>query len=181
MKKNQIIVVEGFHDESRIKSVYPNVECIVTNGSEISEETLSLIYRASLINDVVLFLDPDTPGKKITNKILETKGIYKFAYISSEKAKNTQNTKVGVEHASTEDIKSSLENLISLEYNNNKICRNDLSIRKIINSKNSSKIRMYLCQKLNIPFSNGKTLLKYLNMLDIDLERIDNILYEFKY
>ncbi|MDY0138440.1 MAG: toprim domain-containing protein [Candidatus Izemoplasmatales bacterium] len=94
MKKNQIIVVEGFHDESRIKSVYPNVECIVTNGSEISEETLSLIYRASLINDVVLFLDPDTPGKKITNKILETKGIYKFAYISSEKAKNTQNTRL---------------------------------------------------------------------------------------
>ena len=38
-----IIVVEGYHDEARIKSVFKDANCIVTNGSEISKETIDLI------------------------------------------------------------------------------------------------------------------------------------------
>ena len=38
-----IIIVEGVHDEIKIKSVYPTAECIITNGSEISKETIKLI------------------------------------------------------------------------------------------------------------------------------------------
>ena len=71
---NQVVVVEGKHDEQKIKSIFPDVECIVTGGSSISEETLNLIYQTSLKKEVILFLDPDFPGKQITNKILETKG-----------------------------------------------------------------------------------------------------------
>ena len=51
---NQVIVVEGKHDEQKIKSIYPNLECIVTNGSEISKETLNLIYQTSLVRDVII-------------------------------------------------------------------------------------------------------------------------------
>ena len=44
MRYNQVIVVEGSHDEQKLKSIYPEIDCIVTNGSEISTETLNLIY-----------------------------------------------------------------------------------------------------------------------------------------
>ncbi|MFA7076682.1 MAG: toprim domain-containing protein, partial [Candidatus Izemoplasmatales bacterium] len=88
MKYNQVIVVEGYHDEQKIKGIFPEIECIITNGSEISQETLNLIYKTSLIKEVVLFLDPDYPGKRITNRIIETNGNYKFAYINKEKALN---------------------------------------------------------------------------------------------
>ena len=40
---DDIIVVEGLHDEIRIKSVYPNANVVITNGSEVSKETIDLL------------------------------------------------------------------------------------------------------------------------------------------
>jgi ribonuclease M5 len=180
MNYKQVIVVEGTHDEQKIKSIYPNIDCIVTNGSEISTETLNLIYQTSLIRDVILFLDPDFPGKKITNEILNTKGNFKIAYINKMKALNKTNTKVGIEHCNREDIIFALNNLISLDYTRDSITRLDLLRRGFISSENSANKRSILCEKLNIPYVNGKALLRNLNMLGIKLERIDEIIDEFK-
>lgn len=170
---NQVIVVEGKHDEQKIKSVYPNVECIITNGSEISNETLNLIYQTSLVRDVILFLDPDYPGKKITQKILDTKGNYKIAFLNKQKAISKNKKKVGIEHASKEDIKDSLEKYFEIDDTRNVITKEDLIKRKLVNYNNSKTLREKLCKSLNIPLCNGKTLLKYLNILNISLERID--------
>lgn len=180
MKFNQVIVVEGFHDEQKIKSIFPEVECIVTNGSEISDETLNLIYETSLVKEVILFLDPDYPGKQITNKILSTKGNYKLAYINKEKAISKNGKKVGIEHATKEDIEASLYSLMSIDENLHKINRKDLFNRGLIDTFKSYELRTFLCGKLNIPKANGKTLLKYLNILNIEIERIDEIINEFK-
>jgi len=180
MMYKQVIVVEGYHDEQKIKSIYPEINCIVTNGSEISSETLNLIYETSLKKEVILFLDPDFPGKQITNKILETKGNYKLAYISKNKARNENNTKIGVEHANKEDIKESLDSLISVDFESINISRIELLHRGLISNKNSAKLRSFLCEKLNIPFANRKTLLKYLNILNMKIERVDDIINEFK-
>lgn len=173
---NQVIVVEGKHDEQKIKSVYPNVECIITNGSEISEETLNLIYQTSLVREVILFLDPDFPGKKITQKILDTKGNFKIAFLNKQKAISKNKKKVGIEHASKEDIKKSLESYFNIDKNSKTIAKEDLLARKLINYKDSKTKREKLCKSLNIPVCNGKTLLKYLNILNINLERIDKSL-----
>lgn len=180
MMYKQVIVVEGYHDEQKIKSIYPHMDCIVTNGSEISLETLNLIYETSFKKEVILFLDPDFPGKQITNKILATKGNYKLAYINKDKARNDNNTKIGVEHANKADIKESLDKLLSIDFKSINITRKELWQRGIINNINSAKLRSFLCDKLNIPFANGKTLLKYLNMLNVKIERIDDLIYEFK-
>lgn len=174
----QIIVLEGYHDQQKLKSIYPEIECVITNGSEISEETLNLIYQLSLKHEVVLFLDPDYPGKRITQKIIDTGGNYKLAYINKEKAINKNNTKVGIEHANNKDIIEALENLLTIDYSSSLISKNMLMDRKLINSKNSSSNRMKVCKALNIPYGNGKTFLKYLNLLKINIERIDEILYE---
>ncbi|MFW5794086.1 MAG: toprim domain-containing protein, partial [Bacillota bacterium] len=86
MNNQQIIVVEGVHDQARIKNIYPRISCITTNGSEISEKKLNLIFQLSKNNEVILFLDTDTPGKKIMHKILATNGNYSICYINKAKA-----------------------------------------------------------------------------------------------
>jgi ribonuclease M5 len=173
---NQVIVVEGKHDEQKIKSIYPDIECIITNGSEISDKTLSLIYQTSLVRDVILFMDPDFPGKKITQNILDTGGNYKIAFINKQLAISKNKKKVGIEHATEENIKKSLSSYFTISESKNKAEPNDLIVRDLINKPGSKVKREFLCKSLNIPFSNGKKLLKYINILNISLERIDQII-----
>ncbi len=174
---NQVIVVEGKHDEQKIKSIYPEVDCIVTNGSEISDATLNLIVETSKKRDVILFLDPDFPGKKITKKILDTNGDFKIAFIDKNKAKSKNDKKVGIEHADTDDIKRSLENFFEIQRDGqDEIKIQDLYIRRLINHKSSRKLRKNVCKSLNIPVFNGKAFLKYLNILGIDIKKIDEVL-----
>jgi len=175
-KFKQVIVVEGYHDKQKINDIFPSIQCIVTNGSSISKETLNLIYKTSLIKEVIIFLDPDYPGKQITNKILNTRGNYKIAYIQKEKAISSNGKKVGVEHASREDVISSLNMIKKVNYTFDSITYSDLLKRGLINKSKAKNLRDKLCKTLNIPFSNGKTLLKTLNMLEISLERIDEII-----
>lgn len=180
MMYNQIIVVEGKHDEQKIKSVYPEVECIVTNGSEISDEILNVIYQASLQREVIIFMDPDFPGKQITNKILQTNGNYSIAYINKEKAISKNFKKVGVEHAKKEDIIDSLQKYFTIKKDSKQINTHDLMVRNLVNHSQSRFLRETLCKKLNIPIFNGKALVKHLNLLNISLERIDAIIGQNK-
>lgn len=177
MKRNQqVIVVEGHHDQQKINEVFPSLYCIVTNGSAISDETLNLIYETSLSNEVILFLDPDYPGKQITNKILATGGKYKIAYLQKDKAISSNGKKVGIEHATKQDILAALDMVKEIDYKNDEILQSDLISRGLIYKKGSKLLRYNLCKSLNIPVSNSKTLLKTLNMLHIGLERIDEII-----
>lgn len=175
---NQVIVVEGKHDEQKLKSIYPNVETIITNGSEISEETLHLIYQTSLVREVILFMDPDYPGKQITDKIIATKGNYKIAYLNKKDAISKNEKKVGIEHASEESIRNSLDNLFTIVTDKKTITYFDLYNRGLLSKIGSKSRREKLCKSLKIGLFNGKALLKHLNMLNISLERIDNIVYE---
>lgn len=174
--KKQVIVVEGEHDRIKIHRVFPDIDVIITNGSEISEETLSLIYQTSLIHDVILFLDPDYPGKQITHKILSTQGHFSMAYIDKSKAISANQKKVGIEHASDDDIYKALKNKVKLTKSRDLWTMNDLIIRGLAHSQGSQLLRKKICKSINIPLSNAKTLLKFLNMLEVSMERIDEIL-----
>ena len=51
---NSVIVVEGIHDEMKIKSVYPDANVVITNGREISDKTIDLIKTLSLNNEIII-------------------------------------------------------------------------------------------------------------------------------
>ena len=51
-----IIVVEGLHDEIKIKSVYPNANVIITNGSEISDDTIKLLKELAKTHQIIIYL-----------------------------------------------------------------------------------------------------------------------------
>jgi len=178
MNTSTVVVVEGYHDQIKINQVFPDVEVIVTNGSEISKETLNLIYQLSFSHEVVLFLDPDYPGKRILNKILETGGQFSIANLQKEKAISKNKRKVGIEHAKKEDIFEALNKKISIQKNRNQITLSDLMKRGLANHPQAGVLRKKICQVLNLPFSNAKTFLKYVNLLNISLERMDEIIDE---
>ncbi len=176
MNREQIIVVEGKHDEQKLHSIFPGIRCIVTNGSSISKETLHLIEETSKQYDVILFLDPDYPGKQITNKILETGGNYHIAFMPKSEAISSNGKKVGIEHASKESIQKSLSMIHQISNNEVTISTVDLMNRGLANSGLAKQNRDQLCKELNFPPMNAKALCKTLNMLRIPLERIDDII-----
>ncbi len=109
------VVVEGKSDTAKLKSIIPSIKTIETNGSEISKETLELIKKVNENEVVIVFTDPDGPGKKIRQKIIEAVPSCKHAF--AIKQNSIKNGKVGVAEASREEIIRSLESFI--EFKNN--------------------------------------------------------------
>lgn len=172
----EIVVVEGVHDMQKLQSVFPGIECIVTGGSEIPCQTIDMISAASEKRGVILFMDPDYPGRQITNKILARVLKCKIAFISARHAKSKNQKKVGIEHAASEEIIKSLEHLFTIEKNTSeKITRIDLSARGLIGGKDAANRRHKVTESLNLPPCNGKTFLKLANMFGITRQMIDEV------
>ena len=175
MKYNEIVVVEGMHDLERLKRIYPEMDILITNGSEI-EENLPTIIEASKKRDIILFLDPDYPGERI-RKILQSHiPNAKNAFLKKDLAISKNRKKVGIEHAKKEDIILALGNVLSPSENTNSITYLDLYELGLFGNENSSKLRDYVCEELNIGHTNGKTFLKRINMFGITVEQLENVL-----
>ncbi len=84
MDIKEIIVVEGKDDTTAIKRSV-NADTIETNGSAISAECLQRIQHAQDVRGVIVFTDPDYPGRRIRAIIEErVKGI-KHAFLPKKK------------------------------------------------------------------------------------------------
>lgn len=165
-----VVVVEGKNDANKIKSIFPNVNIIITNGSEINKQTIDDIYKASLNDEVVLCLDPDGPGEKIRRKILEKVTNVNQVFAIKSKAISKNKKKVGIEHMSKEDILLMFSD-IKINKNTNNISYIELYELGFMTSKQK---RIKLCEKLGISYCNGKQLVKRLNMFGITMEEIIN-------
>ena len=163
-----VIVVEGKNDANKIKSIFDAVDVITTNGSEINNQTINDIYKASLKTEVVLCLDPDGPGEKIRKKIIEKVPNVHQVFAQKKAAISKNKKKIGIEHMSKEDILTMFKD-IKYTKRNGTITYMDLFELGYMNSREK---REELCKKLNITYSNGKQLLKRLNMFGITLEEI---------
>ena len=109
MKIKETIVVEGYHDkQALLKIVEANI--LVTQGSYLSEKTLKVIEEAHKENGVIVFTDPDTPGKKIRQMIQDRIPDVKHVHLMQKDARDKH--KVGVEHASKDVLIKELENVI---------------------------------------------------------------------
>lgn len=175
---NQVIVVEGTHDESRIKEVYKDASCIITNGSEISEETLRMIKEAALHYQIVIFTDPDSPGERIRTRVTEIVPNALHAFIKKNKCISNNRKKVGVEHATHEDIRESLENLLTPCEMKAAITLNDLISLGLAGTASSANKRNAIADKLNIGKPNAKTFAKRVSLFGISLETLKKMVGE---
>lgn len=174
MKKiKEVIVVEGAHDAALINQ-YVEADTIITNGSAISSETLALIKKINKTKGVIVFLDPDFPGEKIRKTIMEAVPSACHAYLEKDKAISKNKQKVGVEHASKEDILQALDNCVHYEQSN----EISLSYKEYLSLGlvGNKSLRDKVTQKLKIAPCNAKTLFKRLNMLNLTYQDIIKII-----
>lgn len=175
MKFKEVVIVEGLHDLERLKSIYPDIDVLITNGSEI-DKYLPTIIEASKKRDIILFLDPDYPGERIRKKIQSVIPNAKHAFLKKNLAISKNHKKVGIEHAKKEDIIEALEHVLEPIESSDEITYLELYDLGLFGNENSAKLRDEVCLKLNIGHTNGKTFLKRINMFNISLETIKNAL-----
>lgn len=175
---NEVLVVEGKNDKARILALFPDLEVITTNGSEISEETLDMIEELSKTHKIILFLDPDYPGERIRNIILNRVPNCDNVYINKKLAIDEKKHKVGVEHASDKDLMEALEHRITFGEKTNNFTTIDMYELGLLGSVDSVEKRKYLASYLHIGEPNGKSLLKRLNFIQISIKKVREILNE---
>ena len=174
---NEIVVVEGEHDKARLLSIYPDLEVIITNGSEVSQQTIDLLKELSKTNKIILFLDPDYPGERIRHILENNIDNIAHAFLDKKKAISHNRKKVGIEHAEKEDIINSLNNLLTNKNEIGSLKMNDLYELGLVGLASSKEKRELLATKYPIGHTNGKTLLKRLNYLNITKKELEDILY----
>lgn len=173
MEIKETIIVEGKNDAVRLKGMM-DVNIITTDGTHLSKDKISLIKEAQQKCGVIIFTDPDYPGYMIRERINTSIPGCKNAFITSDKAR--YKGKVGIEHATKEEITNALANLVTYHVSESKISYENLRSLGLIGNKESNKLRLCVSKHLNLGYCNGKTLLKRLNMLDINYEKLALIL-----
>lgn len=172
----EVIVVEGYHDLAKLKEIYEDVDVVITNGSEITKETLVELKKLNDIRGLILLLDPDYQGERIRRIINDYVGETKHAFIEKKKCISKNRKKVGIEHASSEDITVALQELKVSRVEQKSVTQNELMRLGLIGMVGSKKLREKLSVITGIGLSNGKTLCKKLNMFGYTLEQIEEII-----
>lgn len=175
IKIQETIVVEGKHDADKIKSCVA-AEIVLTQGTHLSQKTLNLLKALNKRQGIIVFTDPDGPGEMIRTKIIEAVGTCKHASLSLKQSK--AKSKVGIEHASCEDIIEALKKVATFDVNEVSISQQDFFDLGLSGQNDSQKRRDFISATLNIPRTNAKRCYKYLNMLGKTKDEIETILKE---
>lgn len=166
----EIIVVEGKDDTTAVKRAV-HADTIETNGSAISEETIRHIQHAQDVRGVIVFTDPDYPGRRIRAIIEAHVAGVKHAFLPKKKAIAKNGKSLGIEHASDEDIRYALSKVYTPQEIGQEtpcpITLDDLITAKLLSHPDAQQRRERLGELLNIGSTNGKQLVKRLKMFQI--------------
>jgi ribonuclease M5 len=171
----EIIVVEGKDDTTAIKRSV-EADTIETNGSAISKETLIKIQHAQDKRGVIVFTDPDYPGRRIRAIIEEQVPGVKHAFLSKEKTIAKNGKGLGIEHAKDEDIRAALSNVYTPKSDKETFIEIPLSILvdgQLIGHPHSKERRTKLGELLKIGYTNGKQLQKRLSIFQISQQQVE--------
>lgn len=161
MKIQEVIIVEGIHDQDAIKQAV-EADTLVTHGTHISKEMLDFIEHIHKLRGVIIFTDPDTPGDQIRKKIMQRIGGCKHATLSNKQTRNKG--KVGIEHASSEDIKEALLKVVSFDHRSESLSWHEFLDLGLTGLADSKLRREKVCRAFALPYANAKTLYQYINM-----------------
>lgn len=169
----EVIVVEGANDTKRLKMFF-DCETIETHGLGLSKNTIKLIKEINNKRGVILFLDPDTPGEKIRNRINSVIPNLKNAFVLKENARTKK--KVGIEHASKEILEEALNNIVTYSESKQSISEEEFFQLGLKGSNDSTTKRELISKKYHLGKCNSKTMFKRLNMLGITYKELEEIL-----
>jgi ribonuclease M5 len=174
-----VIVVEGASDVNKL-SLLVDADFVVTNGSEVSRETLSYLKELSLSRQIIILTDPDYPGMRIRNIInQEIEGCFN-AFVSKEKS--IKKHKVGVAECDAEEILKAISNVVQFhkyKKQENLLTTSDLFELNLY-GKNVTEKRNFIADYYHIGKVNSKTFIKRLNMLQVTKEEIKEVLKSYE-
>ena len=177
-KIKEIIVVEGKDDTAKLKQFF-DVDTIETNGSAINKDTLSQIQHAKDKRGVIVFTDPDHPGERIRQIIDQHILGCKHAFLSRKEAAShrNKNKSLGIEHASFETLRQALSQVYELtEDKRSEISQSDLLRFGLMGGPHAKVRRSQLSEELRIGHTNGKQLLKRLQMFEISKREFEDVM-----
>ena len=182
MKKRikPVIVVEGKSDVNKL-SLLVDADFVITNGSEVSRETIDYLTYLSSFRQIVILTDPDYPGMRIRNIINQAIPNCYNAFVRKEKS--IKHHKVGVAECDNEEILNALDNLLlykEIETSNRNIEERDMFDLGLSGKEDSSKKREYISSYYRLGKVNAKTLLKRLNMIDISIEELKEVMSKYE-
>lgn len=157
MKIRETIVVEGRHDQARLESIL-EANIVVTHGNRISQKTLLHLKECHQKEGIIIFTDPDHPGKTLRTKILSVIPDAKQAFLSAKDARH--NHKVGIEHASTDVLLEALSHVSTPVDTLSDLSMKDLVELELMGLPDSSTKRNALALKLHLEEGNAKHFLK---------------------
>ncbi|WP_173918024.1 ribonuclease M5 [Halobacillus sp. Marseille-Q1614] len=173
MKIKEVIVVEGRDDTARVHQAV-EADTIETNGSAIDEDVLLRIEHAYEKRGVIVFTDPDYPGERIRHIVTSRVPGCKHAFLPKDRARAKRDKGVGIEHASLEDIRQALSEVYELTDSHEiTIEKEDLIYYGLIGGPKANERRKKLGALLHIGETNGKQLLKRLNMFQITINQLE--------
>lgn len=174
MRIDGVIVVEGKSDVAFLSN-FIEAEFVITNGSEISKETISYLKKVSENKPIYVLTDPDYPGERI-RKILD-ENINGLHHCFVDKEKSIKHGKVGVAESSKEEIEKSLKNSIKIDkQKSGHFTMKDLYDLGLSGTEGSSEKREVVCEAFNLGHCNSKVLLKRLNYCGINKDDIKKVL-----
>ncbi|MDR0298574.1 MAG: ribonuclease M5 [Streptococcaceae bacterium] len=176
-KIDKVLVVEGRDDTANLKRFY-DVETYETRGSAINQEDIERLKVLQEKRGLIIFTDPDFQGERIRKIIMAQIPEAEHAFIQRSEGQPKSKSKghsLGIEHADFEALELALalagesrsksEGFIELELA-------DLQSFELVMGKESRRRREYLCRELRIGYTNGKQLLKRLNLFGISRDKI---------
>lgn len=172
MNIKEVVVVEGKSDTVAVKRA-TDADTIETNGSAIDEEILKRIEHAEQTRGVIVFTDPDYPGRRIRAIIEERIPTVKHAFLEKKKTIAKNGKGLGIEHATDEDIRAAIQAVYTIEAEPvYEIPLVDLMGARLIGHPDARKRREQLSEQLHIGQVNGKGLKKRLEMFRITPEQL---------
>src|SRR5699024_5662016 len=132
------------------------------------------IKKAQKERGVIVFTDPDFPGEKIRKIISRAVPGVKHAFLKRDEARPTHKGSLGIEHASPDVIRKSLEEVYTeTGYSPaEQIRRSFLVEMGLVDGPASKERRRLLGEKLRIGYTNGKQLKKRMEMFNISEQEV---------
>ena len=180
----EVIVVEGKDDTANLRRFY-EVDTYETRGSAIDQDDLERIATLQELRGVIVFTDPDYNGERIRKIIMNAIPHVKHAFLNRDEAAPKSKSKgrsLGVEHASFEDLQKALSVVLGNFDDDNQfdITKADLMRMGLLMGGDSRKRREYLGEELRIGYSNGKQLLKRLELFGITLAEVEEAMEKYE-
>lgn len=183
IKISQVIVAEGRDDTTNLKR-YFDVETYETRWSAINDQDIERIQRLHELHGVIVFTDPDFNDERIRRMIITVIPTVQHVFLKRDEAVPKSKTKgrsLGIEHASYEDLKTALAQVTEQFKNENEfdISRSDLIRLGFLAGADSRKRWEYLGEQLCIGYSNGKQLLKRLELFGVTLAEVEEAMTKY--